>query len=103
MTESYGGRFGVSWCDLRSLGDPCGRPELPRRDADEPLEVAGELALVRESDARGDLRQGEFVALSQEVLGPLDAAGDDVPVRRQPGGRLEPPREVVGAEMGRRR
>jgi hypothetical protein len=31
------------------LGDACGRPELPRRDADEPLEVMGELALVREA------------------------------------------------------
>src|SRR5215468_4220573 len=25
------------------LGDSCGRPELPRRDADEPLEVPAEL------------------------------------------------------------
>jgi hypothetical protein len=32
--------------------------------------------------------------------GPLDAAQDDVLVRRQPGGRLELPREVVDAEMG---
>jgi hypothetical protein len=34
----------------------------------------------------------------QEFLGPLDAAGDDVLVQRQPGGRLELPREVVGVE-----
>jgi hypothetical protein len=46
-----------------ALGDSCGRPELPRRDADEPLEVTGELALVREAGARRDLRKGE-VALS---------------------------------------
>jgi hypothetical protein len=39
---------------------------LPRRDADEPLDVVGELALFREPGARGDPRQGE-----------------DVPVRRQ--------------------
>ena len=38
----------------------------------------------------------------QELLGPLDAARDDVLVRRQPGGRLELPREVVGAEAGDR-
>jgi hypothetical protein len=41
------------------LGDSCGRPELRRRDADETLEVVGELALVREAGAGGDLRQGE--------------------------------------------
>src|SRR5262245_44422901 len=40
------------------LGGSCGRPELPRRDADEALEVTGELALVREAGAQGDLRQG---------------------------------------------
>jgi hypothetical protein len=39
----------------------------------------------------------------QELLGPLDSARDDVPVRRQPGGRLELPREMVGAEVGGRR
>jgi hypothetical protein len=44
-------------CDL--LGDSCGRPELPRRDADEALEVTGQLALVREAGAQGDLRQGQ--------------------------------------------
>jgi hypothetical protein len=35
------------------LGDSCGYPELPRGGADEPLEVAGELALVREPGAPG--------------------------------------------------
>ena len=40
-------------CDL--LGDSCGRLELPRRDADQALEVMGELALVREADVRGDV------------------------------------------------
>src|SRR5215813_7283475 len=29
------------------LSDPCGHPEPPRRDADEALEVTGELALER--------------------------------------------------------
>jgi hypothetical protein len=84
------------------LGDSCGRPELPRGDADYALEVVGEPALVREAGARGDLRQGEVVASLQELLRPVDAAGDDVLVRRQPGGRLELPREVVGAEAGDR-
>ena len=85
------------------LGDSCGHPEPPRRDADKPLEVAGELALVGEARVRGHLRQGQVRPCLQEFLGPLHAARDDVLVRRQPGGRLELPGEVVGAEMGRRR
>src|ERR1700722_11344830 len=35
------------------------RSELPRWDADEPLEVAGELALVGEAGVQDDLRQGQ--------------------------------------------
>src|SRR6202051_3557910 len=84
------------------LGDSCGRPELRRRDADKALEMMGEVALVREAGVRGDLRQGQVAASSQELLGPLDAAGDDVLVRRQPGGGLELPREVVRAAAGDR-
>ena len=60
-----------------------------------------EHALAREAGVRGDLRQGEVAAL-QEQPGPLDAAHDDELVRRQSGGRLELPREVVGAEAGDR-
>src|SRR5262249_47742616 len=48
-----------SWRNLRFLSGSA-RPELPRRDADEALEVVGELALVREAGAGGDLRQGEI-------------------------------------------
>src|SRR5262249_18748857 len=87
-------------CDL--LGDSCGQPELPRRDADQALEVMAELTLVRKAGAGGDFRQGG-VALSQELLRPFNPAGDDVLVRRQSSGRLELPREVVGAEVGDRR
>ena len=75
-------RFLGSICDL--LGDSCGRPELPRRDADEPLEVRGELALVREAGVCGDVRQGQVAAALQELLGPLDAAGEDVLVGGSP-------------------
>ena len=46
-------------CDASGSGDPCGRSELPRRDANEALEVTGELALVREAGADGHLRQGQ--------------------------------------------
>jgi hypothetical protein len=76
--------------------------ELPRRDAEGALEVPGELTLVREADVRGDLRQGEVGPPLQELAGPLDAARDDELVRRQPGGRLELPREVIGAQTGDR-
>src|SRR5262249_32780617 len=82
--------------------DSCGQLELPRRDAEGSLEVPGELTLVREADVRGDLRQGEVGPPSQELPGPLDAARDDELVRRQPGGRLELPREVIGAQTGDR-
>src|SRR5260370_33476 len=62
----------------------------------------GELALIREAGARRDLCQGEVAAALQELLCSFDAAQDDVLVRRQPGGRLELPGEVVTAEAGRR-
>src|SRR5262249_26430809 len=93
-------RFLGGACGL--LGDSCGRPERPRRDADYALEVTGELVLVPEAGARGDLRQGEVVASLPELLRPFDAAGHDVLVRGKPGGRLELPGEVVGAEAGDR-
>ena len=91
-----------SWRDLRRFVGSYARPELSRRDADQALEVMGELALVRETGVRGDLRQGQGAASLQELLGSLDAAGDDVLVRRQTRGRLELPSEVVGAEAGDR-
>src|SRR5262245_29617213 len=99
MGNGKGGalRFLGGTCGL--LGDSCGPAELPRGDADRALEVMGKLALVREAGTGGDFRQGE-VAFAQELLRPLDAAGDDVLVRRQPGGPLELPGEVVGTEAG---
>src|SRR5262249_47784362 len=95
-----GTKVPFSWRDLRRFVGSYARPELPRRDADQALEVMGELALVREAGVRGHLRQGEVASGLQELLGPLDAAGDDVLVRRQPGGPLELPGEVVGTEAG---
>src|SRR5215470_1623406 len=84
------------------LGGSYAHQELPRRDADNALEVMGELALIRELGVRGDLRQGQFGPGLQELPGPLDAAQDDVLVRRQPGGPLELRDEVVGTEAGDR-
>src|SRR5262245_2682814 len=77
------GRSAVSWRGLSVLGDSCGHPELPRGDADYALEVMRELALVREAGVRGDLRQGEVASGLRELPGPLDAARDDVLMRRQ--------------------
>src|SRR5262249_57817184 len=65
-----------SWQDLRRFVGSYARPELPRRDADQALEVMGELALVTEAGVRGDLRQGEVASGLQELPGALDAAGD---------------------------
>src|SRR5215475_3810386 len=102
MRKGKGDEVPFSWRDLRRFVGSYARPELSRRDADQALEVMGELALVREAGVRGDLRQGEVASGLQELPGPLDAAGDDVLVRRQPGGPLELPGEVVGAEAGDR-
>src|SRR5262245_15356949 len=89
-----------SWRDLRHFVGSYARPELPRRDAEEAHEVMGGLALVREAGVRGDLRQGEAASGMQQLPGPLDAAGDDVLVRRQSGGPPELRDEVVGTEAG---
>ena len=60
--------------------------------------MAGELALVVEAGLCCDLGQGGVGPCSQEVLGPLDAARDDVLVGRQPRRCLELPSKVVGIE-----
>jgi hypothetical protein len=64
------------------LQDSFRNPKLPRRDADDPLKVKGKLALVRESDAERDLRQAELIVFPQEVLCSLNAACDQITVRR---------------------
>src|SRR2546425_12282101 len=91
-----GGRVLGETCGV--LGDPCGLAELSRRETDDTLEVRAEFALVREAGTRGDVGERE-VAFSQELLRPFDAAGNGVLMGRHPGGRLELPREVVGAEV----
>jgi hypothetical protein len=83
-----------------SLRDSSRKQKLSRRDADDPLEMKGKLALVRETDAERDLHYAEFVVCTQEVLRSFNATSNDILVWRQPGGRLELPREVIGAEMG---
>ena len=68
------------------------------RDADEALEVVGELALVVATGPRCKLRQGQVGSRTQEDLGPLDAARDHILVGWQPRARLKLPGEVVGVE-----
>jgi hypothetical protein len=76
----------------------CGQTEPLRRDADESLEVARELALVGESGTRGDLDQREF-SLLKEWLASFDATGDEILMGRKAGGRLELPGEMIRAEV----
>ena len=57
------------------------------------------MALVRKPGAEGNLGQAELAVYPQEFLRSFNAARDHILVRRQPGGRLELPREVKGAEM----
>jgi hypothetical protein len=96
--KGFAVRFLGGTCDLAY--ESCGHLEPPQRDADQALGMRVEPALIREAGARRDLRAGEVAASSRELLGPLDAADDDVLVRRQSGGLLELPGEVVGVEVG---
>jgi hypothetical protein len=57
------------------------------------------MALVGEAGAERDLGQAEPGVCSQEVLHMFDPACDYMLVRRKPGGCLELPREMKGAEM----
>src|SRR3984893_15890183 len=102
LLDEHANRLGVrvlaGACGL--LRFSCGNPKLSRRDADDPLEVRGKMALVREAGTERDLRQAKLTVSPQEVLCSFNAARDHILVRRQPGGRLELAREVIGAEMG---
>jgi hypothetical protein len=60
------------------LSDSCGNPKLPRRVADDPLEVKGKMALVGEADAQRDLRQAELAVSSEELLRSFNATSDHV-------------------------
>jgi hypothetical protein len=64
------------------LSDSCGNPKLPRRDADDPLEVKGKMALVGEADAQRDLRQTELAVSPEELLRSFNATSDQILVRR---------------------
>src|SRR5260221_9198938 len=102
LLGEYPNRLGVrvlaGACEL--LSDSCGHPKLSRRDADDPLEVRGKMALVREAGAECDLSQAEIVLFPQELLRSFNPAPDYVLVRRQSGGRPKLPGKVIGAEMG---
>ena len=65
----------------RSLLGDFRRPKLPRCNADNPLEVKAELALVRESGTYGHLGQTEALPSAQEMLRPFNAPCDNELVR----------------------
>src|SRR5918997_2415684 len=73
--------------------------ESPGGDADEPLEVPGEVALIAEAGGDRDLGERE-PPRGDEPLGTLDTLVDDELVRRQAGRLLELPGEVELAPMG---
>ena len=81
------------------LGDACESLKLSRRDTDDPPKMKAEMALIREAGAERDLGQTELAVCPQEFLRSFNAARDHILVWRQPGGRLELPREVKGAEI----
>ena len=85
--------------DKSLLHSSCADLKSSGRDADHPLKVKGELALVREAGAERDFGQAELAICPQEVLGSFNAARDHILVRRQPSGHLELARKVIGAEM----
>ena len=60
----------------------CGNLKLSRRDADDPLEVKGKMALVGETDVQGDLRQTELAVSPEELLRSFNATSDHILVRR---------------------
>jgi hypothetical protein len=74
--------------DLAHFQAVVASPELSRRDADDPLEVGGELALVREADPECDLNQTEAAICAQEVLSPLNPPPNYILMWRQPGRRF---------------
>jgi len=74
MLNRLGIRVLAGACGL--LRFSCGNPKLSRRDADDPLEVKGKMALVWEADAECDLRQADLAVCPQEVLRSFNAARD---------------------------
>jgi hypothetical protein len=77
----------ISWIDCYTmslmclrifLGSSCGNPKLSRRDADDPLEVKTEMALIREAGAVRDLREAELAVCSQEELRSFNAPRDHI-------------------------
>jgi len=68
MMNTWGGHSAVSWRDLRPFCVFCGLQGSPRRDADEALDVASELALVQKPGIRGHLRKRQFAVWSWGCL-----------------------------------
>jgi hypothetical protein len=75
---------------------------LTWRDANQALEMMAKLALVREPNPHGNIRQRLFGPRFQDLPGSFDAAGDYEMMRRHSSGLLELPGEVISAEAGDR-
>jgi hypothetical protein len=82
--------------EITTAGRFLGASELSRRDADEALEVIGQLTLIGESGVLGNLCEGHVACGLHHLLGPLNATLDDVLVGwqaaayRPPLNRIEP-------------
>ena len=89
MLTEFGSEFLVKFADY--LPRSCGSPKPSRRDADDPLEVKGKFALIREADALSDFGEAEVAITAHELLGPFNTLCDYILMRRQPGRRFKLP------------
>jgi hypothetical protein len=80
QANGLGVRVLAEACGL--LRDSCRKPKLSRRDADDPLEVKRKMALVCEAGPERNLRQAELAVSLQELLRSVNAARDQILVRR---------------------
>src|ERR1700751_1638936 len=96
MLTEFGSEFLVELADFYLC---CGSPKPSRRDADDPLEVKGKFALIREADALSDFAEAEVVITAHELLGPFNTSCDYILMRRQPGRRFKLPSKVIGTDM----
>jgi hypothetical protein len=82
------------------LGDSCGNLVLSRRGTDDPSKVKTEMALIREADDLGDLRESNVASSAQKLLRPFHPPRHNVLMRGPSSRRLELSGKMVGTEMG---
>lgn len=74
------------------------KPVFPGSSSDSLVEYGGEVGPASEAQPPGDLRDCERI-VGQQLLGLFDSLACQVLVRSQPGGLLEEPCEMVGAQL----